>query len=306
MKLNEIRTFVAVAEAQSVQEAANRLHVTQSAVSRLIQRLEAEIGATLFDRQTKPLMLTRDGQVALAHARRVLEAVEGLGEVFAGSGQPAGILRLGSSHVLARTIAGEPLDTLRASFPSLTVRLHSDWSDALLAQLASGALDGALVLQPVGDDAPRDLEGCRLALEEVRVVGTPALIAGHGRTLEAMNAIGWVLQPEGCGYRTALERALEKCRLSINVAVEAFDQELLLSLAARGVGFGVGPLRLVRGTEAGARLAPVEVEGFRLTVAVWLLRARHSGRLTPVFDALEGSLLRQLRRPLDLVHSAAE
>lgn len=90
------------------------------------------------------------------------------------------------------------------------------------------------------------------------------------------------------------------------MAVESFDQELLLTLAARGVGFGTGPLRLVDGTPLAARLRPVPVDGFRLTVAVWLVRARNSGRLDRVFDALEGSLLRQLDRQPAALHSAAE
>ncbi|HYH37064.1 MAG TPA: LysR family transcriptional regulator [Azospirillum sp.] len=307
MKLNEIRTFVAVAEAQSVQEAANRLHLTQSAVSRLIQRLEAEVGTTLFDRQSKPLALTRDGETALAHARRVLEAVDGLGEAFAGSGQPAGILRLGATHVLSRLLAGDALDDVRTSFPGLTVRLSSDWSNALLDQLDGGALDGALVLT-AEDGMPRaELRGRRLSQEDISVVGSPDLVARARGSLAAMNAVGWVLQPEGCRYRTALSEALHRAGLRLNVAVESFDQELLLNLAARGVGFGTGPLRLVEGTPLAARLRPVAMDGFRLTVAVWLVRARHSGRLDRVFDGLERSLLRRLApQPLDLVHSAAE
>ena len=302
MKLNEIRTFVAVAEAQSVQDAANRLHLTQSAVSRLIQRLEAEVGATLFDRQSKPLMLTRDGQTALAHARRVLEAVEGLGEAFAGSGQPAGILRLAATHVLTRLLAGETLDDVRAAFPGLTVRLSTDWSAMLLNQLDNGTLDGALVLTDADGAPPPETQGRRLALEEVRVVGSPELVARTCGSLAAMNEVGWVLQPEGCRYRAALVAALRRAGMRINVAVEAFDQELLLSLAARGVGFGVGPLRLVDGTPMAARLRPVPVDGFRLTMAVWLVRARYSSRLDRVFDVLEGSLLQHFQ-PL---HSAAE
>ncbi|WP_431861888.1 LysR family transcriptional regulator [Azospirillum sp.] len=307
MKLNEIRTFVAVAEAQSVQEAANRLHLTQSAVSRLIQRLEAEVGATLFDRQSKPLALTRDGETALAHARRVLEAVDGLGEAFAGSGQPAGILRLGATHVLSRLLAGDALDDVRTSFPGLTVRLSSDWSNALLDQLDGGALDGTLVLT-AEDGMPRaELQGRRLSQEEISVVGSPELVARTRGSLAAMNAVGWVLQPEGCRYRTTLTEALHRAGLRLNVAVESFDQELLLNLAARGVGFGTGPLRLVEGTPLAARLRPVAVDGFRLTVAVWLVRARHSGRLDRVFDGLERSLLHRLApQPLGLVHSAAE
>ncbi|WP_029006914.1 LysR family transcriptional regulator [Azospirillum halopraeferens] len=302
MKLNEIRTFVAVAEARSVQEAAGRLRLTQSAVSRLIQRMEAEVGVALFDRQSKRLTLTRDGELALAHGRRVLKEVESFTDAFAPVGEPEGLLRLGVSHVLARLLAGGPLDRIRAVYPRMTVRLQSDWSAGLLAATAAGALEGALVLLPAREDPPPGLDGRRLVLEEVHIVGTPDLLARHGRSLETMNAAGWVLQPEGCGYRTALERALGGDRAPLNVLVEAFDQELLLSLAARGIGFGAAPLRLLADPQVSGRLVPVQVPGFRLTVAVWLVRARHGGRLSRVFDTLDDSLTEDLMP----MHSAAE
>ena len=85
MKLNEIRTFVAVARTGSIQAAARQLHMTQSAVSRLVQRLEGDLGATLFDRQTKPLALTHDGQAALDHGQRVLNAAEAFSEALSPS-----------------------------------------------------------------------------------------------------------------------------------------------------------------------------------------------------------------------------
>lgn len=306
MKLNEIRTFVAVAEAQSVQEAAARLHLTQSAVSRLIQRLEADIGATLFDRQSKPLILTRDGEVALAHGRRVLACADEMANAFAAGSQPAGVLRLGVTHVLARALTGAVLDDLRAAFPGLTVRLHSDWSAALLERMENGALDGAMILMNGQDSPPDDLSGRRLSLEEVHVVGTPELIARCRGSLAAMNEVGWVLQPEGCRYRSAVVEALKRAGLTLNVAVEAFDQEMLLSLAARGFAFGVGPLRLLEDSPLAGRLRPVPVDGFHLTVAAWLVRARFSERLSRVFDTLESSLSGQFRPPAPALYSAAE
>ena len=311
MKLNEIRTFVAVAEAQSVQEAGSRLGLTQSAVSRLIQRLEAELGVALFDRQTKPLALTRDGELALAHARRVLTATEDLSDAFAGTAQPHGLLRLGVAHVLTTLAAHQPLDTLRAAFPGLTVRLHSDWSTPLMEQVRNGALDGALVLMGDGQVPPEDLDATCISREPVRIIA-PADLADRGPlTLPDMNALGWVLQPDGCKYRSAMTLALAHHGLPLNVTVEAFDQTMLVSLVARGVGFSLAPLRLIAQTARDAGVRALEIPDFSLTVSVWLLRARFTGRIGPVFDVLEDSLL-TLLPPADMppdigaYHSAAE
>ncbi|WP_448208398.1 LysR family transcriptional regulator [Azospirillum sp. sgz302134] len=324
MKLNEIRTFVAVAEAQSVQEAGNRLGLTQSAVSRLIQRLEAELGVTLFDRQTKPLALTRDGEMALAHARRVLKATDDLSDAFAGSAKPTGLLRLGVAHVLTTLATHRPLDTLRAAFPGLTVRIHSDWSTPLMEQVRNGTLDGAVVLLCEGQSPPDDLDATCISLEPVRIIA-PAHLADQEMpdrempdrempdrqhwTLPAMNALGWVLQPDGCRYRSAMTGALALHGLPLNVTVEAFDQSLLLSLVARGVGFSLAPPRLVTASAQAVGLRFLDCPDFSLTVSVWLARARFTGRIGPVFDLLEDSLLSLLPPPASVAepfHSAAE
>lgn len=291
MKLNEIRTFVAVAEAQSVQEAAHRLGLTQSAVSRLIQRLEAELGVSLFDRQTKPLALTRDGDMALAHAHRVLKAADELSDAFAGAAQPQGLLRLGVAHVLTTIAAHQPLDRLRAAFPGLTVRLHSDWSTPLIEQVRNGTLDGALVLTHDAQMPPDDLDAVCISREPVRIIASADLAAREAWTLPAMNVLGWVLQPDGCQYRIAMGRRMAEHGQALNVTVEAFDQSLLLSLVARGFGFGLAPLRLIAPTAQAANLRALEMPDFALTVAVWLLRGRFTGRIGPVFDVLEDSLL---------------
>lgn len=292
IKLNEIQAFIAVAEAQSVQEAANRLHLTQSAVSRLIQRLEADLGTVLFDRQTKPLTLTRDGQTALNHCRRILKSVGDFADAFTDTAAPQGVLRFGSSHVLARILTGAPLDTLRRRFPALTLRLLSEWSGPIIELIRNGHLDGGVIILPSDSTPPADLSAERLTVEEVRGVATPALLGRHGRTLAGMNEAGWVLQPEGCCYRDALTRALERENTTLNVLVEAYDQDLLLSLAERGVGFTLAPTRLFATPRSA--LVSFEVEKFAIDIAVWLVRARQRGRMDRVFDVLAEELMQEI------------
>ena len=313
MKFNEIRTFIAVADAQSVQEAGNRLGLTQSAVSRLIQRLEAELGIVLFDRQTKPLALTRDGELALAHARRILAAASDFADAFAGSAEPSGLLRLGVAHVLTALAAGRPLDDLRAGFPSLTLRLHSDWSNPLIEQVRAGTLDGALILMCEEQTPPDDLPARLIRTESVSIVASPENAAGAD--LAAMNERGWVLQPNGCRYREALHQALTPLGLRPNVTVEAYDQSLLVSLVARGVGFGLAPMGLIAPVPGSAMLRPITLPDFRMAVTIWLVQSRTTGRIAPVFDRLEESLRREMvagqpespvTEPFVLLHSAAE
>ncbi len=291
MKLNEIETFVAVAESRSVQDAALRLHLTQSAVSRLIQRFEAEMGSELFNRTTKPFRLTRAGENALVHCRRVLRAVDDFSADFSDQSPPAGPFRLGLSHALTSFAARGPVEHLRKSFPGLSISAIASWSRDLMSQVISGDLEAAVVMLAADGQPSADLLSRRLSMESVQIIAPRDLDPGHTRSIDAMNDFGWILLPEGCRYRTALRRSLERSSKPLNVAVESFGQELLLTLVGQGAGIGLAPPLMFRDTpfESGIRL--VECPEFGLDVSVWLVRGRYPGRFSPAMEALEARLL---------------
>ncbi len=76
MSLDQLRSFVAVAEEGALVRAAKRLHISQPPLTRKIRRLEEELGAALFERQPRGMRLTEQGRVFLPRARHILEAVD--------------------------------------------------------------------------------------------------------------------------------------------------------------------------------------------------------------------------------------
>lgn len=291
MKLNEIRTFVTVARTGSIQAAAKQLHMTQSAVSRLVQRLELDLGATLFDRQSKPLALTHDGQAALEHGQRVLNATEAFSEALSPSTEPSGVLRFGAAHALAELVAEAPLDLLRSKFAGLTLQISVDWAKALIERLTDGSLDAAAVSLLTEAEPPTELPARRIGHEEVRIIGAAGLAPARWRSLRAMNEIGWVIQPEGCGYRTALTRALDRVGAGPpRVIVEAFGKELQLSVVARGAGFGLLPASQLKAVPARRKIKAFNVPDFQATVSTWFIRRHRLGRLSRPLDLIEQSL----------------
>lgn len=301
MKLREIRTFVAVAEAQSIQAAAARLGLTQSAVSRLVQRLEAELGATLFDRQTKPFAVTADGRLALTYSRQILQATDSLAQAFSHASAPRGPFRLGVSHALTAFAAGAPLDRIRTDFPDLNLSLLADWTGALLDRVRDGTLDGALVLLADDHAPPPALTSRRLGEVDIGVIA-PAHDRRTERNVGTINAIGWVIQPQGCGFRSALERALARHGVSLNVAVEAFGQDLQLALISRGIGYGLAPVGLLPDNALSSGVRVTTVDDFHLRIAIWLVRGPYPGRLTVAFEALADTVIKGLAEP----HSRSE
>ncbi|UGY12601.1 LysR family transcriptional regulator [Bradyrhizobium septentrionale] len=291
MKLNEIRTFVTVAQTGSVQAAARQLHMTQSAVSRLVQRLELDLGATLFDRQTKPLALTHDGQAALDHGRRVLDAAEAFSDALAPTAPPMGVLRIGTAHALAEVVAERPLDQLRSGFPDLTLQISVDWTAPLLKRLDDGSLDAAVITLLTDGPPKTELPARCLGREDVRIIGAASHASTRWRSLRAMNEVGWVIQPESCGYRVALTQALERVGAGPpRVIVEAYGKNLQLSVVARGAGFGLLPASQMKKIPVKQKIKAFNVPDFRLTVSTWFVRRRQPGRLSRPLDAMERTL----------------
>lgn len=145
-----LRALVAVAEAGGFTRAAERLHLTQSAVSHQIRRLEEQVGTPLFIRTTRKLALTEDGEEFLRHARQILQAHAALSQRFQAS-TLAGAIRFGVPenflgdelpHLLSRFARAFPAVRLEAS-----VSLCQDFS----ARIESGELDLAVAMRRAGE-----------------------------------------------------------------------------------------------------------------------------------------------------------
>ena len=145
-----LRSFVAIAETGSFTAAAHRVHRTQSAVSMQIKRLEELLGRELFLREGRSVSITRDGELLLSHARRILHAhLEALAAFD--RDQLAGDVTIGAPDDYASTF----LPRILARFAETHARVHVNVvcqpSVDLLRLLADRAVDLALVTQGSGE-----------------------------------------------------------------------------------------------------------------------------------------------------------
>ena len=151
MELRHLRYFVAVADAGSVSRAAQRLNITQPALSRQIQDLEREFACRLFDRIGRRIALTRDGEDILERTRRLLADAEGLGErARALAGGEAGVLRIGAVPQFIETALPEVLTRYSLTHPGIEVELVEDGGGLLLRRLQQGELHLAVGLWRTG------------------------------------------------------------------------------------------------------------------------------------------------------------
>ena len=292
LNLNEVRAFVTVARAGSVQTAARKLHMTQSAVSRLVQRLEADLGAILFDRLSKPLSLTSDGRIALDHANRLLGSAEAFAEALAPAGAPCGILRIGTAHALAEVLVDRPLDLLRTKFPDVTLQVCVDWAAPLVERVENADIHAA-VITLLTDAAPRtELPRRLIGKDVVRIIGGANFSSNHYKTLGTMNAVGWAIQPRGCGYRYVLEKALEDAGIGPpNIIAEAFGKDLHLSLVSRHRAFSLMPASEIAKLPSNRDIKTFSCADLQAAISTWFVRGLQSGRMSKPLDEIEKSLM---------------
>jgi len=275
--LEELRTLVLFAEEGSIQKVAQRLPLTQPAVTRQLQRLEDLLGTTLLDRRQKPPLLTAAGSEALSRARDILASVEAL-KSFAAQAEPQGVLRIGLAHGLSDAAVAGAIANAATAFAKVSLRLRTAWSAELVDQFERGQLDVAIVLR-----AP-DYEGPGvLGIERLSVI---AQAGGTEQHLEARSPMPWVLSPEPCDARQRLVSAMGKDeRRRFAVAAEIQDPAMQMEWVRRGHGLGLMPSRLAaRGIPYG--LALVDTGDLDLSMRIVALRSPHLNSLAKVADAI--------------------
>ncbi|GAA4925979.1 LysR substrate-binding domain-containing protein [Streptomonospora halophila] len=145
--LRQLAYFVTIAEAGTISEAAQRLHISQPAVSLALNDLERALKVQLcVRRKAHGVTLTPTGTQVLHRARRLLRQAEDLeGEAGAGEGALAGVLSLGCYVTLAPTVLPPLLQGFSALHPGLTVDFAEATQDVLQRRLLSGELDLAVI-----------------------------------------------------------------------------------------------------------------------------------------------------------------
>ena len=278
MNIEDVRAFVAVVDSGSVGKAALRLNLTQPAISRRVQRLEESLGITLLDRISKPARPTRAGAAAYQRCLEVLRATDALTRE-AGTTAPAMPLRVGLSYAISECIFAPALDALHQLSPEISLHLVAESSGQLRKSVEDGTLDAAVVASRPG----RPPEGHRvLTLGEERVAVVTAKDSDLPSCAGVADLAGhsWVINPDGCGFRSQLERALAEKGAPLNVIAETWGNTLQLAMVARGVGLGLVPERLVHASPYRSRLRVIDVRGFHPKLSVSMVR----GEVLTVFD----------------------
>jgi DNA-binding transcriptional LysR family regulator len=253
MELYQLRSFVVVAEVRHLTRAAEKLHISQPALSAQIKALEDELEVALFERTWSGMVLTAAGQRLLAEAEKVLLAAQVLrNEARALKGEVDGPAAVGTLSDPAFIRLGEFLSAVVERYPLLQLELHHEISGAAFEKVRDGQLDAAFYYGPLSHPAVAGLE-----LRPVTyLVAGPA--AWRDRIVAAsfaeVAALPWILTPSISSHNRLVSDLFETHGVEPAKVVEADQESVISSLVVSGVG-----LSLMREDVALAKEAAGEV-----------------------------------------------
>jgi DNA-binding transcriptional LysR family regulator len=286
MEFYQLRSFVAVAEAGHLTRAAEKLHVSQPAVSAQIKALEDELELALFERTSSGMVLTSAGERLLADAEKVLAAAQAMrNEAKALKGEVAGKVRVGTMSDPVFIRVGEFLNATVERHPLLQVELHHEITGAAFAKVQSGELDASFYY---GDLEHPGVRRLRLRASTYRVAA-PA--AWKRRVVDAdwseIALQPWIITPSISSHHKLVRALFDKHGIEPTKVVEADQEPVIANLVVSGVG-----LSLIREELALEKEAAGEVclwRDVRLETTLWFI-FRLAREDDPVIRALLGVL----------------
>jgi len=258
MRLQDLRLLLTLAETGTLRACAERLHVTQPALTKALKQLEAELGTALFFRTAKGMRLAPAGEVLAARAMNVMRELDHAREEVASLTQSVqSTVTLGVSPAAAIVLAPGAIARLRSRWPQVKVRVVDALYPKALAQLRSGEVD--LVLGPYPEQSGGQDVRVQPLLETEDVV---AARAGHPlaqvERLEELAQADWILTGPRLGPGDPVQLQEHGLR-SPRVVLECESFSTLLSLLPSTDALAIMPRRffVIHGERTGHVMLPI-------------------------------------------------
>lgn len=245
LNYHHLQYFWAVAREGNLTRAAQRLHVSQSALSMQIRQLEEALGQPLFERQARALKLTEAGRLALAYADTIFSTGSELVAVLRDTRRlERQVLRIGSVATLSRNFQENFVKPL-ISRDDVTLVMQSGSLSDLLGRLSVHTLDIVLSNREVHGDAEHPWRCQRIARQPVSLVGKPRRARHPFRYPADLETVPLLLPGPSSEIRAGFDLACEQLGVRCHVLADVDDMAMLRLLA--------------RDTDAVALLPPVVV-----------------------------------------------
>ncbi|MDB5847878.1 MAG: LysR family transcriptional regulator [Rhodoferax sp.] len=204
MRLEDLKMFTSIVKAGSLHGAAQGAGITQSAMTKAVQRLELEFGVQLLNRSRRGIELTAAGQALTARTMQLEMSVDDLRtEMLAIKSAESGLVRIGTIPAVLESTLIPVLATCRQRKPDIHFQVRAQTSAQLIAQLQAGELDLAICLAP--ESIPEEVQAEHIALLRHHIVCRRGHPMADGGNLEMLSRADWLLPPQDVAIRLSIQ-----------------------------------------------------------------------------------------------------
>ncbi|MFZ4453178.1 LysR family transcriptional regulator [Salibacterium aidingense] len=242
MEIRQLHYFMEVAKREHITEAAETLHVAQSAVSRQIGNLESELGVDLFVRQGRRVRLTPIGRVFLESTKQVIQMLDSATQEVQEYLQPErGTIRITYPISMAAYTLPTAISSFRQEYPNANFQLKQNIYYDVIEEVINGEFNMGL-LAPVPVEVDK-VEGHVLFTENVIALlpKDHAFAKAKDVRLEQLRDEPFILLPEGMHFRELVIQACAEAGFEPNIAFEGDDVDALKGLVSAGLGIALIP-----------------------------------------------------------------
>ena len=243
LDLRALRSFVAVASAGSISSAAHSLHIAQLALSVQIKQLEEQLGAALFDRHPRGVVLTAVGERLLGHAVEILRRVDvAYDDVRQAVDQPSGRVAIALPQSVAKFVTVPLVQAVVRQWPLIQLQMVEMSSGYIPQQLLHGLVDIGMTFGTEDDARMRFMH---VLQEELVFVSTAQALAQHqGSPAEGLRHMALhdvarfplVLPTMAQSLRRVIDAYMAKAGVAPRIVVEVNTIHEILALVAAGIG----------------------------------------------------------------------
>ena len=261
MDSRSLKQFLALSRTLHFARAAELCHLSPSALSRSIRRLEQELGCRLFDRNNREVKLTPEGRTLLLQAEELSDRLASLEHnLRAGQDQLSGTISLYCSVTASYSLLAGLLPEFRQRYPGIEIKVHTGDQALAIERVALGQEDVVIAARP--DQWPEALSFLELALTPLVFIAPLEGVGAHAVSPQPSAAhfdgVPMIL-PEGGLARTYADRWFYAHHLTPTLYAQVTGNEAIVSMVALGCGVGVVPLLVLRGSPFVDRVRVLDV-----------------------------------------------
>lgn len=260
MQINQINAFLAVADLESFSRAAEKLHITQPAVSKRIRQLENNLNAELFDRIGRRSILTPNGKAFRPHAERILQELKSYrSSLSQQQDSPSGSLSFATSHHIGLHRLPQVLRDFKISYPQVDLDLHfMDSEDACVA-IANNELELAIVTLPELADDKLDCEPVWIDQLVVIMASDHSLAGQADIDPEQLLQHAAILPSVGTFTRKIINNLFASNQDQLKIVLETNYLETIKVMVSANLGWSILPQSMVDSSLSCQRLRGLDV-----------------------------------------------